>query len=311
VIDAVSVTFDRNTGAKLTINSNHIQTIDAVLRLLIELSFKILLACGADQHKGSDPFASLLNSLLGSVLIPLIGMFFLLSAQNLQCLLDSPDHEGLSRSSAPFDSRPGLLALFRSILSCLNSNLSTNTPPRRCNEPFDEREEMTLDYWLELLLLQHSLILDTLRHLREILGQNVINTANQKSSKHGRIMRLSIKDTIWYICSVLHIVMGLEVRSADAIVATIAAPSSGSIETQVARLKLLKATALDSLVGFLSQLDKKRRMHAAMRLPVLRLDVASKTSGGDSLLEVPPVPSVIQSTGEYQAPRFFGDGCRT
>ena len=268
------------------------KTISNVLRLLFELSFSILLACDADQHRGTDLFASLLNSLLCSVLVPLVGTFFSLSAQHLQCLLASSELAELSGSPAVFDCRPGLLTLFRSILSSLNLNLSTNTPPRRCDKPLGEREEITSNYRLELSLLHHSLILDTLRHLREILGQAVIDAENQKSNKHGRVMRLSIKNTIWYICSALHIVMGLEVRNTTTI------DPSCFIGARATRLRLLKSTALNSLVGFLSQLDKKRRVHAAMRLSTPRLGAASKISGGESFCAVPPVLSVIQTGGK-------------
>ena len=289
VLNAVSVTFGRNTGTKL--NSNHMQTISTALRLLIECSFPIVLACGVDPQGRAHPFGSLLNSILCSVLVPLVRTFYVLSTQHLQGLLVSPEHEASSGLTVPSDHRPGLLTLFQSVLSRIYLNLS---PSGRCNKPPDEEEDMAKNYRLELSLLHHSLILDTLRHLRDIVRQTVIEVENQKSSKHGRVMRLSIKNTIWYLCSALHIVIGLEVKNAAAIVTTTAVTSSGFIDAQTTRLKLLKATVLDSFVEFLSRLDKTRRMHAIARLSALEVDVASKTSAASSLLNAPPSPSVIQ-----------------
>ena len=291
VLDAVSATFGRNAGIKL--NANHMQTINTALRLLIECSFPIVLACGVDPQGRTEAFASLLNSFLCSVLVPLVRTFYVLSTQHLQSLV-SPELEGSSGTPAHLDYRPGLLTLFRSILSCVDLNLS---PSGRCNEPRDEREDIAENYRLELSLLYHSLILDILRHLQDIVRQTVIETENQKSSKHGRVMRLSIKNTIWYLCSALHIVIGLEVKNAAAIITTMAV-SSGFIDAQTTRLKLLKATTLDSFVEFLSQLDKTRRMDALMRLSALELDVASKTSGTDSLPDAPSTPSEIQGVSE-------------
>jgi hypothetical protein len=268
------------------------QTIDTALRLLIESSFPIVLACGVDPQGRIGAFASLLNSFLCSVLVPLVRTFYVLSTQHLQSLV-SPELEGSSGPTALLDYRPGLLTLFRSILSCVDLHF---TPSGKCSEPPNEKEDME-NYRLELSLLYHSLILDTLRHLRDIVRQTVIETENQKSSKHGRVMRLSIKNTIWYLCSALHIVIGLEVKNA-AVIVTTAAVSSGFIDAQTTRLKLLKATTLDSFVGFLSQLDKTRRMDALMRLSALELDVASKTSGADSLPDASSIPSEIQGVSE-------------
>ena len=264
------------------------QIINTALRLSIECSFPIVLACGVDPQGRADPFASLLNSFLCSVLGPLVRTFYILSTQHLQWLLVSPGHKASSGLTVLPDYRPGLLTLFRSVLSHIYLNLS---PSGRCTEPPGDMAE---NYRLELSLLHHSLILDTLRHLRDIVRQTVIEIENQKSSKHGRVMRLSIKNTVWYLCSALHIVIGVEVKNAAAIVTTTAVTSTGFIDAQTTRLKLLKATVLDSFVEFLSRLDKTRRMHAIARLSALAVDVASKTSGANSLLDAPPSPSVIQ-----------------
>ena len=290
MLDAVSVTFDRNAETKL--NANHMQTINTALRLLIERSFPIVLACGVDPQGRTNAFASLLNSLLCSILMPLVRTFYVFSTQHLQCLI-SPEDEGSSGRTALLDYRPGLLALFRSVLSWVNLNSSSSGSS---NNPLDEREDMAENYRLELSLLHHSLILDTLRHLRDIVRQTVIETEDQNSSKHGRVMRLSIKNTIWYLCSVLHIVIGLEVKNISAIVTTTV--TSGFIDAQTTRLKLLKATTLDSFVQFLSRLDKTRRMHAIMRLSAMELDIASKTSGAGSLLDAPSIPPEIQAVSE-------------
>ncbi|KIM48475.1 hypothetical protein M413DRAFT_22966 [Hebeloma cylindrosporum] len=299
VLDAVSVTFGRSVETKL--NANRMQTINTALRLLIEWSFPIVLACGVDPQGKTIPFASLLNSVLCSVLMPLVRTFYVLSTQHLQCLLVSPEHERSSGPTAVLDHRPGLLTVFRSILAYVNLNASPSGIRR---EPPDGKTNMAENYRLELSLLHHSLILDTLRHLQDIVLQTVIEIENQKSGKHGRVMRLSIKNTIWYICSALHIVIGLEVKNASGIVPTTAVTCSDFIDAQIARLKLLKATALDSFVEFLSRLDKTRRMNAVTRRSALDLDsFTSTTSGTNGLLDATPIPAA-PGTSEYQGPSF-------
>ncbi|KAF8168371.1 hypothetical protein B0H34DRAFT_57390 [Crassisporium funariophilum] len=201
---------------------NSLEVLNDVTLFVIETSFPLL----ASQSDG-QPLGLLLKQVSQCILIPIIHSFFKLSVASLQYILQpserSSDDPGsaktqLAKPALFVDARPSTMAYFRNVLSCL-----TTSGHELDALPGD-------DYLSDLLFVRDLLMLETIRHLRWILNAdhsiltsledtnksldigltNHNETTRFKLDKSGRVLRLAVKDAVWYLCSVLHSLVGIE-----------------------------------------------------------------------------------------------------
>ena len=198
-----------------------LEVLHSLMRFVIEISFLLL-------PLSSESFGHLLfNQLSRLLLSPVIHSFFPLSIQSLGYLLapnSSPSGRQGADQNDPYlhiDRRPKLLEFFQGIISGLFSDsrsLAKTTPGDSvCQNASSMRD---------------ILVLETIRHLKGILspipiddhifdatsGKRIkitnpqaegrVDSRSANLEKDLRVRRLAVKDTMWYLCSVLHILIG-------------------------------------------------------------------------------------------------------
>ena len=197
-----------------------LEVLHSLMRFVIEISFLLL-------PLSSESFGHLLfNQLSRLLLSPVIHSFFPLSIKSLGYLL-APNSTPSGRQGAGqngpdlhIDRRPKLLEFFQGIISGLFSDSSlakTTSGGSFCQNASSMRD---------------ILILETIRHLKGILspipiddhifdatsGKRIkitnpqaegrVDSRSANLEKDLRVRRLAVKDTMWYLCSVLHILIG-------------------------------------------------------------------------------------------------------
>jgi hypothetical protein len=198
-----------------------LEVLHSLMRFVIEISFLVL-------PLSSESFGHLLfNQLSGLLLSPVIHSFFPLSIKSLGYLLASngtlsePQGAGQNGPDLHIDRRPKLLKFFQDIISSLLS------------APCSLAKAASGNYFCQnASLMRDILILETIRHLKGILSpipiDNHILDATSKGKKNFanpqaedkvdsrsanfekdlRVRRLAVKDAMWYLCSVFHILLG-------------------------------------------------------------------------------------------------------
>ncbi|CAA7264666.1 unnamed protein product [Cyclocybe aegerita] len=224
-----------------------------VLHASIEKSIPPLASVSPSLESSSTvaPLSSALNLLLDCIFLPIVKSFSLLSGKSLEYLSKPPNSSAGRRSSSKSsnytDLRPSLLSLLQGTLTCLHTSLLSSFKQKpRSSAKLSEYRLQLQHALLEFSLLQHSLILETLRHLKELLEDTAPGTP-QTTDRHHRIQRLVIKDTLWYLCSVLQFSIGfaLDGRLSEPI-------------AQAVNLVLLKKTTLKLFVDLVVNHDGSR-----------------------------------------------------
>ncbi|KAF8961497.1 hypothetical protein BDZ97DRAFT_1200246 [Flammula alnicola] len=253
-IDQVSVSFDLIIKTNATFDL--LGTLDIVLRLIIEKSLPVAISSSAGSISPGSlrHFGCLLDKLLTCVLIPVIRSFFRLSLRMLNCLSTSHATDSNHFEQEIIDGRPGVLALFRNVLSYIHLPVSSQTRDALVQElggpTFQDG-----DYALELSSMRQSLILEAIRHLDQILTEHAASVTNSKPTRHGRMMRLVIKDTLWYICSALHIIMGFQLEGESTLGNNINAAQSDEGHTR--HLGLLNRVIKNHLLSLLIRQERR------------------------------------------------------
>jgi hypothetical protein len=176
----------------------------------------------------SESFGHLLfNQLSGLLLPPVIDSFFPLSIKSLGYLLapnSTPSEPQGASQNGPdlhIDRRPKLLEFFQGIISGLFS-ASCYLAKTTSGDIFCQNASSMRDI----------LLLETIRHLKGILSpipidNHILDATSGKGEKNAnpqaedkvdsrsanfekdlRVRRLAVKDAMWYLCSVSHILIG-------------------------------------------------------------------------------------------------------
>lgn len=199
-----------------------LEVLHSLMRFVIEISFLVL-------PLSSESFGHLLfNQLSGLLLSPVIHSFFPLSIKSLGYLLapnsttpSEPQSTGRNGPDLHIDRRPKLLEFFQGIISGL---FSTSCSPAKTTsgDSFCQNASSMRDI----------LVLETIRHLKVILSpipidNHILDATSGKGEKNAnpeaedkvdsrsanfekdlRVRRLAVKDAMWYLCSVFHILIG-------------------------------------------------------------------------------------------------------
>jgi hypothetical protein len=206
-----------------------LEVLHNFMRFVIEISFPLL-------PLSSDSFGHLLfNQLSGLLLSPVIHAFFPLSIESLAYLLapnSTPSERQGAGQNGPdlhIDRRPRLLEFFQGIISGLFS-ASCSLAKTTSGVSFCQNASSMRDI----------LVLETIRHLKGILSpisidNHILDASSCKGKKKAtlqaedkvdsrssnlekdlRVRRLAVKDTMWYLCSVFHILIGSRIPSSTA-----------------------------------------------------------------------------------------------
>jgi hypothetical protein len=195
-------------------NLNKLELLHNLMRFVIETSFLHL-------PLSSESFGYLLfNQLSGLLLSPVIHSFFPLSITSLGYLLEPANTTGASQNDLDLhiDCRAKVLEFFQGIVSGLFSAscslAKTTSGGSVCQDASSMRD---------------ILILETIRHLKGILSPIPVDSYNpgapgdernnpqaeDKVDSRGadlntdfRARRLAVKDALWYLCSVTHVLIG-------------------------------------------------------------------------------------------------------
>ena len=199
-------------------NLNKLELLRKLMQFVIETSFLLL-------PLSPESFAYLLfNQLSGLLLSPVIRSFLPLSMISLGYLLEpaTPSQRKGADTNGPdlhIDCRPKLLEFFQGIVSGLFtascSLAKTTSGDGLCQDAFSMRD---------------NLVLETIRHLKEILSPILVDNHNAGATgverkknpqaedrvdsrranlkKDLRVRRLAVKDAMWYLCSVFYILIG-------------------------------------------------------------------------------------------------------
>ena len=196
-----------------------LEVLHSLMRFVIEISFLVL-------PLSSESFGHLLfNQLSGLLLSPVIHSFFPLSIKSLRYLLapnsTNPSEPQGAGPDKHIDRRPKLLEFFQGIISGLFS-ASCSLAKTTSGDIFCQNASSMRDI----------LILETIRHLKGILSpipidnhildatsggwekianpqaEDKVDSRSANFEKDLRIRRLAVKDAIWYLCSVFHILIG-------------------------------------------------------------------------------------------------------
>ena len=199
-------------------NLTSLEVLHSLMRFVIEISFLVL-------PLSSEKFGHLLfNQFSGLLLSPVIHSFFPLSIKSFGYLLvpnSTPSEPGQNGPDLHNDRRPKLLEFFQGIISglfsgpcCLAKTVSGNS---FCQNASSMRD---------------ILVLETIRHLKGILSpipidnpildatsgkgkrfanpqaEDKVDSRSANFEKDHRVRRLAVKDAMWYLCSVFHILIG-------------------------------------------------------------------------------------------------------
>ena len=196
-----------------------LDVLHSLMRFVIEISFLVL-------PLSSESFGHLLfNQLSGLLLSPVIHSFFPLSIKSLGYLLApnsaTPSEPGQNGPDKHIDRRPKLLEFFQGIISGLFS-ASCSLAKTTSGNIFCQNASSMRDI----------LILETIRHLKGVLSpitidnhildatsgkgkimvnpqaEDKVDSRSANLEKDLRVRRLAVKDAIWYLCSVFHILIG-------------------------------------------------------------------------------------------------------
>ena len=198
-----------------------LDVLHSLMGFVIEISFLVF-------PLSSESFGHLLfNQLSGLLLSPVILSFFPLSIKSLGYLLapnSTPSELQGAGQNGPdlhIDRRPKLLEFFQGIISGLFSApcslAKTTSGDSYCQNASSMRD---------------ILVLETIRHLKGILSpipidNHILDATSGKGKKFAnlqaadkvdsgsanfekdlRVRRLAVKDAMWYLCSVFHILIG-------------------------------------------------------------------------------------------------------
>lgn len=214
---------------------------------LLSLKPKISRKTGSDPQSAIEP---ILTEITTQILYPLVRAFAPVSEAYLAALflesLTSAKGTSRLRSPPPSDLRPEALTLFRSTTLCLVASSSA-------------------------FGLKESLALDTLRELSKVVV--AVSTGEtdpeprtrtshvapesrpegiQSSGRRGdRVRVLAHKDTLWYLCAVLHIVFNGSPSSAGD--SGLDVGRQGSAKEGGGKEAWMQSGLLDSLLGILSR----------------------------------------------------------
>ncbi|KAF8895014.1 hypothetical protein CPB84DRAFT_1267902 [Gymnopilus junonius] len=184
-IDALSVSLDYTV--KKDMNFERLQTLDVLLRLVMDRSLPLV-----QPNSTELPFANDQTPNLYPLQLPY------------------PNNGSVEQ----VDGRPLLLAFFQSIISTVHT--CSRMPLAQNNAPATHRQASITckDISLDVSLLVHSLVLESLRHLDEILTEPVAEIQRNRD-KIRRLRHLAVKDSFWYLCSILHILIATQTRGGD------------------------------------------------------------------------------------------------
>lgn len=198
-----------------------LEVLHGLMRFVIEISFLVL-------PLSSESFGHLLfNQLSGLLLSPVIHSFFPLSIKSLGYLLvpnSTPSEPQGARRNGPdlhIDRRTKLLEFFQGIISGLFSAPCSLAKTASRNNFCQNASSM-----------RDVLVLETIRHLKRILSpipvdnhilaatsgkgkkfanpqaEDKVDSRSANFEKDLRVRRLAVKDAMWYLCSVFHILIG-------------------------------------------------------------------------------------------------------
>lgn len=208
ILDEISASF--NQVVKGIISFDILGRLEIIARLVIEKSLLAIFSanfCPFTPESTCNPFTPLLEMLITRLLVSITHSFFLISSQWLHCLSSLASTNNCHLRQDNIDLRPAVLAFFHSILRSLHQWI----PPKMAggSAHTSMRSHLPTELLvLELSLMRHSLILEILRYLEKNLLDNSGNPEPRRTIQ-SRIMRLAVKDTLWYICSALHTVIDL------------------------------------------------------------------------------------------------------
>lgn len=240
-LEALAVSLDHTILKKESVNFDRLQDLGTFVTYIA----KDITVAHSQSSSASTCFSGLHDVLLNSILVPLMRSFFTLSTRNLAYLLDYDNMKTASATSESaqenLDARPALLALFQQIIVAT----SRSKPKSRRNRTLDG------------VPMLHALAVDTIHHLYQILEERTKHShgPDYNNKRSTRVERLVVKDTFWYLCSVLHILAnalksdGESLRSKKSPVAFHPPPHPEG--AKIGRLQLLKKTIIDRLVGLL------------------------------------------------------------
>lgn len=200
------------------LNLNRLDVLHDLMRFVIDTSFLLL-------SSSSESFGYLLfNQLSGLLLSPVIHSFFPLSIKSLGYLLEPANPNSSDRKGPDLhiiDRRPKLLEFFQGITSGLFS--------ASCSLAKTTARDIVCQ---DASSMRNMLILETIRHLKAILFpipvdnhnpdiasderktfanpqvENKVDSCSTILEKYIRVRRLAVKDAMWYLCSIFHILIG-------------------------------------------------------------------------------------------------------
>ncbi|KDR84723.1 hypothetical protein GALMADRAFT_217785 [Galerina marginata CBS 339.88] len=259
-VDALSVSLDFTV--KKEMNLDRLGTFDILLRLIIEKALPVVALFPSNffDDSGAGPFDALLNQLQTAILIPIIRAFLLISTKYLERSLGLANGNRGGAAEYP-DGRPALLALFQSIIEASCATISSCSKSRLGKELNTARIQDE-NFSVELSIMVHSLILEATCHLDQILADRAAQIVDYTSERdhHRRVLRIAVKDTLWYLCSGLHILIAAQAKCDLLPDIDSSAACFGASNSKSTRLHLLKKTVLSYFVDVLSRQDRKRRM---------------------------------------------------
>ncbi|KAH9487182.1 hypothetical protein JR316_0001251 [Psilocybe cubensis] len=297
-IDAISVSLDCTVKDNMSLD--RIQMLDSLLGVVIEKSLPIIMFTSDASRKtaasdaGDDitPLAAFLSQLSTTVLMPILRSFYMLSERLLATVLLEKGHNGRrSKSSADkeltgngaknADGRPALLAFFHGALNTTCTTVSSLAQAHagtklsakasaKTREKARTQKALARNSLVELSLLHHDLLFEAIRFLDRMFVENAANATTKSGtkdfgsnpSKRSRVLRLVIKDTIWYLCSVMHAVINAEAGVSRLLDSDNFAPqcsvnshNSQLADLPTARLRIRKKTTLESFLGLVALQD--------------------------------------------------------
>ena len=186
------------------VDIKRLRSLDMALSSVLSTAVAVVGSWSNDEDDSFDSLSLLLNQALDLFLGPAIAAFFSLTEQNLVCLGSSgPSSHLQSRFSGPVDGRPSHLALLQGAFLGVRSSLLPKTG--------SSRDQVHLSKFTTML---QSAMLETARQFRTILLMDSCRRQND-SHRHRRMNRLAVKDTMWYLCSLMHFLLEISAETLD------------------------------------------------------------------------------------------------
>ncbi|KAF4623359.1 hypothetical protein D9613_001570 [Agrocybe pediades] len=283
-IEAIAMSIDRTI--KKGLNVEHLQSLGASLACIVQDAVPVGLSTGTH---------CLFDTLLNSILVPVVRSFFMLGHKNLEYLLDNGNPRSTRKSSQDcLDARPAVFCLFQQTVMAMVPQSKLQQVETR----IDDRSTR-----LDVTLTLSTLVVETLHHLRQILDERTVQLhESPPDDRPSRVKRLIVQDTLWYLCSVLHtlatVLRGGLLYSTTKKCSTLLPGSEG---TKIGRLALLKKTIINLLVALLAcKNDREKFLKQEACMPMEDEDSRPKAKDSMGNSGTPDMPRAAQDMDQSQ-----------